>query len=509
LKRHALAACAVAALLAGCATAAKAPATTPAPAAAPTPAPLPPKPAIGAFGIDLGARDAAVKPGDDFFRYASGSWLKTEKMPSDRTRWGSFDILRAQSEADVRAIVEELAKGTYAPRSVEQKTGDFFKSYLDVAAIEPQGLAPAQPVLDEIAKAKSHDHIARLIGRSDVPATSPIGSYFTLDEKNPDRFIIGVGHAGLGLNEREYYLKTDADSKALVAKYQAHIGRMLALAGDKDATAKAAKIVAFETEIAKRHWPIAKRRERELTYNLKTRADLEKVAPEWPWTPMFDAAGLSRQPEFVVAELDAMRPLAQLYRKTPVSTLKAYLAYHYLHATADVLPKAFDDENFDFFGRALNGKPEQRARWKRAVQALDGALGEGVGQIYVQRHFSPDAKTKMVDIVENLRKAYGQRIDTLTWMSPETKKVAREKLAAFRVKVGFPNKWRDYSGFDVKTGDAFGNADRARKFDWAYNLARLDEPTDKDEWGMTPQTVNAYYNPVWNEAVARRTRLLV
>ena len=499
LKKSALAACAVAALVAGCATAAK-PVPTPAPAAAPAPAPAP-KPALGSFGVDMSGLDASVKPGDDFFRYAGGTWLKTATMPSDRTRWGSFDILRAQSETDVRAIVDDLAKSPSNPGSVEQKIGDFYNAYLDTAAIDAKGLAPAEPSLAAIAAAKSHEDIARLIGLPEMPATSPIGFGFTLDEKNPDRYIIGVGHDGLGLGEREYYLKTDAESKALVAKYQAHIGRMLALAGSKTASADAAKIVAFETEIAKRHWPLAKRRERELTYNLKTRADLEKLAPEWPWGPMFDAAGLSKQPEFVVSEVDAMRPLAQLYRKTPVATLRAYLTYHYLHAIADVLPKAFDEENFDFYGRTLNGQPEQRARWKRAVSGLDDTLGEGVGQIYVTRHFSADAKAKMVDLVENLRKAYGQRIDNLTWMTPETKKVAREKLAAFRVKVGYPDKWRDYSGLEIKAGDAFGNATRARTFEWNYNLARLDKPTDKGEWGMNPQTVNAYYNPVWNEIV--------
>ncbi|MFZ4602318.1 MAG: M13 family metallopeptidase, partial [Caulobacterales bacterium] len=499
LKKSALAACAVAALVAGCATAAK-PVPTPAPAAAPAPAPAP-KPALGSFGVDMSGLDASVKPGDDFFRYAGGAWLKTATMPSDRTRWGSFDILRAQSETDVRAIVDDLAKSASNPGSIEQKIGDFYNAYLDTAAIDAKGLAPAQPTLAAIAAAKSHEDIARLIGRPDIPATSPIGFGFTLDEKNPDRYIIGVGHAGLGLDEREYYLKTDAESKALVAKYQAHVGRMLALAGSKTADADAAKIVAFETEIAKRHWPIAKRRERELTYNLKSRADLEKLAPEWPWAPMFDAAGLSKQPEFVVSEVDAMRPLAQLYRKTPVATLRAYLTYHYLHESADVLPKAFDDENFDFYGRTLNGQPEQRARWKRAVSGLDDTLGEGVGQIYVKRHFSAESKAKMVDLVENLRKAYGQRIDDLTWMTPETKKVAREKLAAFRVKVGYPDKWRDYASLEIKAGDAFGNAARARTFEWNYNLARLDKPTDKGEWGMNPQTVNAYYNPVWNEIV--------
>ena len=499
VRKSLLLACALSALATGCATAPKATSDATPPAAA-SAAPAP-KPAIGDFGFDLAGRDSTVKPGDDFFRYSGGNWMKTEQLPADRARWGTFDQLRAKAEADTRTIIEELAAKKGAPGSVEQKIGDFYNAFLDTATIESKGLEPAKPVLSQIAAAKTHEDIARLVGRPDVPVTSPIGFGFTLDEKNPDRYIIGIGHDGLGLGEREYYLKTDAESKALVAKYQEHIARILTLAGDTAAKANAQKIVAFETEIAKRHWPVAKRRERELTYNLRTRAELDKLAPEWPWTPMFDAAGLDKQPEFVVAELDAIRPLAQLYRKTPVSTLRTYLTYHYLRSNAAVLPKAFDDETFDFYGRTLNGQPQQRDRWKRGVDAIDGALGEAVGQVYVQRHFTADAKAKMSDLVENVRKAYAQRIDKLTWMTPETKVVAREKLAAFRVKVGYPDKWRDYSGFDVRPGDAFGNADRARTYEWNYNLARLNKPTDKDEWGMTPQTVNAYYNPVWNEIV--------
>jgi putative endopeptidase len=461
------------------------------------------KPVIGEFGFDVAGMDTSVKPGDDFFRYSGGNWMKNEKMPSDRSRWGTFDKLRAKSEDDVRALIDELVAKKHEAGSVEQKIADFYTSYMDTAAIEAKGLAPAKPVLDEIMGAKNHEALVQIASRADVPTMAPIAFSFTLDEKNPDRYIIGIGHAGLGLGEREYYLKTDKEAKELVQKYQAHVAKMLELAGDPKAKAeqKAKAIVAFETEVAKLHWPIAKRRERELTYNLKTRKDLDTLAPEWPWTQMFEGAGLQKQGEFVVAELDTIKPLAKLFKKTPVDTLKAYTAYHYLQAVSDKLPKAFDDEVFDFYGRTLNGQPEQRARWKRAVDALNHALGEAVGQVYVKKHFSQDAKAKMVSLVENLRAAYGQRIDHLPWMTDETKKVAREKLAAFRVKVGYPDKWRDYSALEVKPGDAFGNDVRQAKFDWAHDLDRLTKPTDKGEWEMPPQTVNAYYNPVWNEIV--------
>ncbi len=459
------------------------------------------KPAIGEFGFDAQGMDPGVKPGDDFSRYSGGVWMKNEQMPSDRSRWGTFDKLRAKSEEDVRVLIEEVVAAKREPGSLEQKIADFYTSYMDEAAIEQKGLAPVKPVLDEIAAAKKHEALAKLIARADVPTRAPVSFEFTLDEKNPDRYIIGIGHSGLGLPEREFYLKTDAESKDLVAKYQAHVGRLLKLAGVDKPEAKAKDIVAFETQIAKLHWPIAKRRERELTYNLKTRAELEKLAPEWPWAPMFEGAGLDKQAEFVIAELDTIRPLAKLFRSTSIETLKSYTTYHYLRSVADVLPKALDQEVFDFYGRTLNGQPEQRARWKRAVDRLSRALGEAVGQIYVKKHFTADAKTKMVALVENLRAAYAKRIDGLSWMTPETKIAAREKLATFRVKVGYPDKWRDYAAFDVQAGDAFGNDVRFAKFDWAHDLDRLSKPTDKGEWGMPPQMVNAYYNPVWNEIV--------
>ena len=462
-----------------------------------------PSPVIGSFGFDQAGIDPAVKPGDDFFRYSGGVWMKKEEMPSDRSRWGTFDKLRAKSEDDVRALVEDLAKTQHAAGTVEQKIADYYNSFLDEAAIEAKGLAPAKPVLEAIAAAKTHEELARIIGRPDVPTTAPIGISFTLDEKNPDRYLMGIGHSGLGLGEREYYLKADPEAKALVDKYRAHIAKLLELSGEPKAKAAASakEIVSFETAVAKLHWPIAKRRERELVYNLRTRAQLAEIAPEWPWAPMLEAAGLEGQKEFVVAELDTLRPLAKLFRKTPLATLKSYVGYHYLRASAPILPKAIDDEVFDFFGRTMNGQPEQRARWKRGVEAVNGALGEAVGQVYVARHFSPEAKAAMLSLVQNLQKAYGERIDRLSWMTEETKVAAREKLATFRVKIGYPDKWRDYSALEVAPQDAFGNATRLALFQQKWDLERLSKPTDKGEWGMNPQTVNAYYNPTWNEIV--------
>jgi predicted metalloendopeptidase len=321
----------------------------------------------------------------------------------------------------------------------------------------------------------------------------------------------------LSLPDRDYYLKTDPQFADIRQKFVTHAGRMLALAGHTEARAKseAAQILSLETEIAKLHWERAKRRERELTYNLMTVQSLERDAPAYPWAAAFRSAGLALPPgpsaqhegnapvlrEVVVAEWSAVPELAKLFRSTPVGTWKSYLTYHYLSASASVLPKAFDDENFDFYGRILNGQPEQRLRWKRAVQAVNAALGEAVGELYVAKHFPPESKAAMEALVGNLRKAYAEHIANEPWMTPETRQVALEKLEAFRSKIGYPVKWRDYSKLTIKPGDAFGNHERAEVFEWNRQLARLDKPTDRDEWGMTPQTVNAYYNPTFNEIV--------
>jgi putative endopeptidase len=455
---------------------------------------------IGAWGLDLAAHDTTVKPGDDFYRYAEGKWLDTSQIPPDRTSWGSFAELADRAEHQIRAITEALPVDAPAG-STEQKAGDFYRAYLDTQTIESHGLAPAQPGLAAIASARTHEQLATLIGRPDLGLNSPLMVAITLDQKNPDRYIAVVTQSGLSLPDRDYYLKDDPVFATLRAKYVAHVERMLTLAGEKKAGAKAATVLEIETQIARLHWPAAKRRERDLTYNLRTRAELEQLTPGFPWQPLLSAQGLASQPEFVVRELDAVQALARLFKQTPVDRWRAYFEYQYLSATADVLPAAFDAERFDFYGHTLNGQPQQRERWKRAVSALNGALGEAIGQLYVQQYFPPAARQKMLALVENLRAAYSLRIEQLPWMSADTKRVALEKLAAFRTKIGYPDQWRDYSALLVRAGDAFGNSVRADVFEWQRQLARLAKPTDRGEWRMTPQTVNAYYNPTFNEIV--------
>ncbi len=487
----------MAALLAGCATT-----QTRTTTASATPA-APPKPPaqIAPWGVDLSARDLSLKPGDDFYRYANGTWFAHNQIPADRTRWGSFDILRKNSEDQVKAILEEVSTTGGEPGSNPQKLKDYYNAYIDVAAINAAGLAPAQADLAAIAAARNHTDVIRLMARPDMPVASPITLGVGLDDKNPNRYIVRMSHGGLSLPDRDYYLLTDQQYVDIRNAFRAHVEQMLTLAQQSGAAAKSSAILALETQIAQRHWPIAERRDVEKTYNLKTRAEVKAINPRFPWDEGFQAAEMGDVQEVVVSELSAMGPLSQLFLSTPVSTWKAYLTYHYLSNCADVLPEAFDNANFDFYGKTLNGQPQQRERWRRAVDATGNALGEAIGQIYVARYFPPSSKAQMQQLVENLRRAYGERIDRLTWMSAETKAKAREKLATFRPKIGYPDKWRDYAGLEVHAGDAFGNARRNQVYQWRYDVARLPRPTDKDEWFMTPQTVNAYYNPTFNEVV--------
>jgi putative endopeptidase len=455
---------------------------------------------IGAFGLDLAGGDPSVKPGDDFARHANGRWQDTAQIPPDRASWGSFAMLRERSLQQVREILESLPEDSPAG-STGQKLYDFYRSYLDTDAIERAGMSSAKPVLEAIAAARTHEEIAAFMGRPELRLTAPVRFDIDPDEKDPDHYMVEVFQGGLGLPDRDYYLKDDAVYKELRAKYAAHIERLLTIAGQADAAAAAKSIVDLETRIATAHWPRAKTRERDLTYNPYTREALAAFAPGFPWPQLLTGAQLDTQPRLIVFEPDAVQSLSTLFRQIPVERWRQYLLYHYLAGNADTLPKAFDDEVFDFYGRTLHGREQQQARWKRAVAAVDAGLGEAAGELYVQRYFPPSSKAQMLELVENLRASYREHIEKLPWMSPATKKVALEKLAAFRPKIGYPDKWRDYSALEVRPGDAFGNVTRAAAFDWQRQVKRLGGPTDRGEWGMTPQTINAYYNATFNEVV--------
>ncbi len=454
----------------------------------------------GGFGLDLSGGDPRVKPGDDFARYANGHWLDTAQIPPDRASWGSFAMLRERSLQQVHDVLEALPQDS-PHGSNEQKLYDFYRSYLDTEAIERAGLGPANAVLDAIAAARSHEEIAAFMARPELRLTAPVRFDIDPDEKDPDHYMVDVFQGGLGLPDRDYYLKDDPVYQQLRTQYTAHIERLLTLAHRPEAARAAAAILELETSIARAHWARAKTRERDLTYNPYERQALEAFAPGFPWPQLLAGAELERQPRFIVFEPDAVRALGALFRQVPVERWRQYLTYHYLAGNADTLPKALDEEAFDFYGRTLHGRQQQQARWKRAVGAVDAGLGEAAGELYVQRYFPPSSKAQMLELVENLRASYREHIEKLPWMSAATKKVALEKLAAFHPKIGYPDKWRDYSALTVRPGDAFGNVARAAAFDWQRQVKRLGGPTDRGEWGMTPQTINAYYNATFNEVV--------
>jgi putative endopeptidase len=473
------------------------PAAAPAPPAPPPPPP--PKAAIGDFGLDLTAQKPEVKAGDDFFAHANGKWYDTFVIPEDRASYGIFTTLDELSQQRVREIIEQAAAGHPAAGTPEQKIGDFYASYMDQAAINAAGLKPIQAELDRINAAKTKKDVAVLFGSPGFQSTFAAG--ISPDLKNPNIYTVELGQSGLGLPDRDYYLKDDPQLKQIRAKYEEYIAQMLGLADVAGAKAKAHGIMAFETAVAKVSWPIEKRRDVDKMYNPRTMDQLVKYAPGFDWHAFFTASELGSRKDVMLGELTAIRDIAKLYSQTSLPTLKDYLTFHHLNNNAPLLPQQFDDARFGFYGIVMRGQPKQRERWKRAVDNVNGALGEQVAQVYVAKYFPPASKMKMQELVANLLASLGERVDALTWMTPETKQHAHEKLKTFLPKIGYPDKWKDYSTLEIRRGDPVGNANRAALWDWHRQLARLDKPVDRSEWFMTPQEINAYYNPQNNEIV--------
>ncbi|GAO39745.1 peptidase M13 family protein [Sphingomonas changbaiensis NBRC 104936] len=460
------------------------------------------KPQLGDFGYDATGMDKTVAPGDDFYKYANGKWDAATPIPSDKSSWGGFAILRNLSDERTREVIQQAAAAKGAPGSNGQKVGDFYASFMDEAAIEAKGLSPIKPELDAIAALKTPAELAAWMGdanRSGV--TVPVGVEVEQDLKDNTKYAIYVGQGGLGLPDRDYYLD-DSNPKFVDAraKYKTHIAAMLKLAGIADADAKAERIFDLETKIAKTHWTRAQSRQIEKLYNPVATAELATKMPGLDWAAYLKAAGVD-QAQVIVAQPSAVTGTAALIASEPLSVWQDYLTYHTLSNAAPVLPKAFVAEDFAFKGTTLAGTPELKARWKRAVDMVNGGMGEAVGQLYVAKYFPPEAKAKADQLVKNLIAAMDLRLQKLEWMAPETKRQAREKLAAFTPKIGYPDKWRDYSNLEIKAGDAFGNADRTNRFEYQRNLDKIGKPVDRTEWGMTPMTVNAYANPLMNEVV--------
>ena len=463
------------------------------------------QPVFGTWGFDLAGMDRSVKPGDDFFRFANGAWFDGAAIPSDRTSTGSFVNLDIQSETRVRGILADLEARKARLNADEKKVRDLYQSYVDVERIERLGLNPAAKDLGEIASLKTHEDVAKAMGSVALGTTSLFRTRIGVDDKNPNAYAVFLRQAGLGLPDRDYYLIDEKGTVAIRAAYRPYIAQMLGLGNIAGNETKAQAIFDLETAIAKLHWTRVQRRDADKTYNPMSVAELERFAPEFPWHAFLAASGIPKaatgERRVVVGENTAFPALVKLFRETRVEVWRDYLSFHYLSSRAPLLPKRFDDARFAFYGKILAGQTEQLAREKRGVRFVGGMVGENVGKLYVARYFPPEAKAKANELVRNLLNVYRDRIQNAAWMSPETKKKALEKVASFTVKIGYPDTWRDYSKLAVNEDDLIGNSARGQIFEWERDLVRLDGPVDRGEWGMSPQTVNAYYDSSLNEIV--------
>ncbi len=455
---------------------------------------------LGTFGIATDHIDTSVDPGENFYEFVNGNWLKETEIPSDRSRYGAFSVLADQAEKRVREIIENAASKDN-PSADEKRIGDFYNAYLNTDRIEEMGLAPIQGDLDRIRAAKTKDDILKLMTDVELGLDSPVSPYVYIDAKQNDEYIVYLTQSGLSLPNRDYYFDESEKGQTILAGYTGLAETMLTEAGVDNAAARAEAILAFETDLAEGHWSRVKQRDRDLTYNKMSVSELKKMAPGIDWTAMLTELGLGGQDTVIVREKTAVTNAAEVFADTPVEVLKDYLTVSLLTGHSAYLPKRIDDASFEFYGKTLRGQEEQRPRWKRAVGSVNGTLGEVVGKVYVAEHFPPDSKAQMKELVENLRGAFKDGIDNLEWMADETKEQAQYKLKKFNPKIGYPDRWETYDGLNVDADDLVGTVQSARKWSWEDSIGQLGQPIDRDEWGMTPQTVNAYYNSVLNEIV--------
>lgn len=461
-------------------------------------------------GIDLAGIDRSVVPGDDFFAWANGSWMKATEIPADRSSWGSGGEMTERTAKRTADLIAEAAKSNAPAGSEARKIGDTYSTFLDEAAIETRGLSPLKPAFEEIGAIADSKALARFLGatlRADVDAfnntdfytPNVFGLWVAQDLDEPTRYAPFLLQGGLGLPDRDYYLDPSPRMGEILARYREHVATVLKLAGSAvEAEAKAGRIVELERLIATSHSSRDDSSDVAKGNNRWTRSDFATRAPGLDWDTYFDAAGLGRQQEFIVWQPGAATGIAALVHGQPLSTWKEYLAFRTVESASPFLPKAFADEQFVFYGKVLSGTPKQSDRWKRAVEVTDAALGEAVGKLYVAKYFPPSEKARAEAMVKNEIAAFAKRIDQLDWMSAETKAKAKDKLAILKVGVGYPDKWRDYTGLEVVPGDALGNARRASLFEYHRNLAKLGQSVDRGEWVMNPQLVNAVNLPAMN-----------
>jgi len=454
-------------------------------------------------GINKEHFDTSVRPQDDFYRYVNGTWLKNAEIPADRSSWGAFHKMREDAQKNLRAIIEESAAlENKIDGTDEQKTGDFYLSFMDSARIEELGIKPLEQELNKINSAGTKSDLQKLMSRFLVVGV-PVPFYYFInqDQKQSDQYIGYLYQSGLGMPDRDYYLQDNAKFKEIRGKYLKYIEDLFILAGIEHGASAAKKIMKLETKMAKAHWTRVENRDRDKTYNKFKLADLANETHGFNWAGFLSDAGVKNVDEIVVYQPSFFKELGRLYKKVSAADWKTYYTYKLLSSSAPLLSSDFVKLNFDFYSKTLRGVQQMRPRWKRGVSTVNGALGEVVGKVYVKKHFKPEAKKRMVDLVNNLQKSFAKRIEQLDWMGPDTKKEALKKLAKFKAKIGYPDKWKDYSSLVVKHDDLIGNMVRSNTTDFQREIAKLGKPIDREEWHMSPQTVNAYYNPPMNEVV--------
>ena len=456
-------------------------------------------PRMGTWGFDMSGRDAATPAARDFFLHANGVYLDRLEIPADRSSFGAFDALRELSVNRMHAVLETAAADP-SPSADRRRLATLYRNYMDETTIAALGARPIAPALKEIRDLRSHREAAQLMGRAAQGFGGSVFSVFISDDaRDPQAYAVYLSQAGLNLPDRDYYLEPRFERQR--TEYRAYAERMLALAGWPEPGKAADAILAFETRLAKASWTSAQRRDRDRTYNPADPAALARMAPGFAWADYLAGAGLGGVKRVVIREQGAFPAIARIYAETSLSTLKAYLALSLADEAAPYLSPDFDQANFNFRGKVLTGQPQQQPRWKRAVTLVDEQLGEALGRDYVAAYFPPESKALMEGLVADIKTAMRGRIERVSWMGPETRAKALEKLSKFSVMIGYPDSWRDYSGLELTPGDLFGDVSRSREWDWKRKVARLAKPVDRKEWGMTPATVNAYYSSTRNVIV--------
>lgn len=453
-------------------------------------------------GIITENMDKSVIPGNNFMAYVNGSWMKKTEIPADKPSFGVGSMVNDKAQEDVKEIIEKAAAGKFAEGSESQKIGDLYGSFMNNAARDAIGVKPLAADLKKIDALKDVKELAVYFAYAGkIGNMAPFGIGVSEDFKDPKKYMLLTWQGGLGLPDREYYFNKDAKSEEIRTRYVAHIEKMLTLAGITEAKPKSSEIMALETLLASKQMKKEETRNIAGLYNKYGVAQLKTLMPDFDWAAMLSAAGVKSPDSVVVAQVNYTKELNTIIKDTPIDTWKTYLKWSLVNGAAGALNTALDAENFAFNGTILNGVPQQRPQWRRAVGVVNGSLGEMVGKLYVEKHFSPEAKARMLQLVGNLLKAYEVSITNLDWMSPETKKQALIKISKFTPKIGYPDKWIDYSTLKIVKNDLYGNLTRSTAFEYNRMINKLGKPVDRTEWGMTPQTVNAYYNPPLNEIV--------